>query len=57
MCAAVDPETNKFLHILLFTTTTIALIQGFWRELRAKHDVSEAVFFIDYTHHPSDALN
>jgi len=28
--AAVDPETNKFLHIRLFTTTTTALTQNFF---------------------------
>ena len=27
--AAVDPDTNKFLHIRLFTTTTTALTQSF----------------------------
>ena len=32
--AAVDPETNRFLHIRLFTTTTTALTQQFLRELR-----------------------
>src|SRR6056297_2071821 len=55
--AAVDPETNKFLHIRLFTTTTTALTQKFLRELRAKHDVSEAVFLVDHAHHLSAALN
>jgi len=55
--AAVDPETNKFLHLRLFTTTTIALTQKFLRELRAKHDVSEAVFLVDHAHHLSAALN
>jgi putative transposase len=42
--AAVDPETNRFLHIRLFTTTTTALTQKFLRELRTKHDVSKAGF-------------
>jgi putative transposase len=55
--AAVDPETNKFLHIGLFTTTTTALTQKFFRELRSKHDVSEAVFFVVHAHHLSAALN
>ena len=36
--AAVDPDTNKFLHVRLFTTTTTALTQQFLRELREKHD-------------------
>ena len=55
--AAVDPETNQFLHIRLFTTTTTALTQKFLRELRAKHDVSEAVFLVDHAHHLAAALN
>jgi putative transposase len=55
--AAVDPETNKFLHIRLFTTTTTALTQKFLRELRTKHDVSEAVFLVDHAHHLSAALD
>jgi putative transposase len=55
--AAVDPATNKFLHIRLFTTTTTALTQQFLRELRKKHDVSEAIFLVDHAHHLSAALN
>jgi len=55
--AAVDPETNKFLHVRLFTTTTTALTQKFLRELKQKHDVSEAVFLVDHAHHLSAALN
>ena len=35
---AVDPNTNKFLHIRLFTTTTTALTQQFLQELQRKHD-------------------
>lgn len=31
--AAVNPETNRFLHVRLFTTTT-ALTQKFLRELK-----------------------
>ncbi len=48
---------NKFLHIRLFTTTTTELTQKFLRELRAKHDVYEAVFLVDHAHHLSAALN
>ena len=55
--AAVDPKTNQFLHIRLFTTTTTALTQKFLRELRAKHDVSETVFLVDHAHHLAAALN
>ena len=42
--AAVDSDTNKFLHVRLFTTTTTALTQQFLRELREKHDVSDSCF-------------
>jgi putative transposase len=55
--AAVDPQTNRFLHVRLFTTTTTALTQKFLRELCSKHDVSEAVFLVDYPHHLAAALN
>ena len=55
--AAVDPQTNQFLHIRLFTTTTTALTQKFLRELRAKHDVSEAVFLVEHACHLAAALN
>jgi transposase-like protein len=39
--AAVDPDTNNFLHIRLFPTYTTALTEIFLRELREKHDVSD----------------
>ena len=55
--AAVDPETNEFLHIRLFTTTTTALTQMFLRELREKHDVDDAVFLVDHAHHLAAALH
>ena len=54
--AAVDPETNKFLHMRLFTTTTTALTQQFLRELREKHDVENAVFLVDHAQHLAAAL-
>jgi putative transposase len=54
--AAVDSSTNKFLHIRLFTTTTTALTQQFLRELREKHDVSDAMFLVDYAQHLAAAL-
>ena len=54
--AAVDPETNKFLHIRLFTTTTTALTQQFLRELREKHDIENAVFLVDNAQHLAAAL-
>ncbi|WP_257300915.1 IS6 family transposase [Haloarchaeobius sp. FL176] len=54
--AAVDPETNEFLHLRLFTTTTTALTERFLRELREKHDVEDAVFLVDYAKHLAAAL-
>ena len=55
--AAVDPDTNRFLHIRLFTTTTTALTQRFLQELREKHDVSDAMFLVDYAQHLAAALH
>ena len=52
---SIQRQTN--LHIRLFTTTTTALTQNFLRELRAKHDVSEAIFLVDHAHHLAAALN
>jgi len=54
--AAVDPKTNEFLHMRLFTTTTTALTQQFLRELREKHDVENTVFLVDHAHHLAAAL-
>jgi transposase-like protein len=45
--AAVDPDTNRFLHIRLFSTFTTALTEIFLRELREKHAVDDAVFLVD----------
>ncbi len=44
---AIDPETNKFLHIRLFSTYTTGLTEIFLSELREKHDVETAVFLVD----------
>ncbi|WP_076148655.1 IS6 family transposase [Natrinema saccharevitans] len=54
--AAVDPETNKFLHIRLFTTTTTALTKQFLQELREKHDLDDTVFLVDHAQHLAAAL-
>ncbi|OVE82841.1 IS6 family transposase [Natronolimnobius baerhuensis] len=54
--AAVDPDTNDFLHARLFTTTTTALTQRFLQELCEKHDVDDAVFLVDHAHHLATAL-
>ena len=45
--AAVDPATNRFLHVRLFPTYTIAITREFIAELSAKHDVEDAMFLID----------
>ncbi|MCD2201192.1 IS6 family transposase [Halobacterium sp. KA-4] len=45
--AAVDPATNQYLHVRLFTTRTQALTEMFLRELREKHHVEEATFLVD----------
>jgi len=42
--AAVNPESNIFLHVRMFPTTTTALTERFLQELREKHDVEDAVF-------------
>jgi len=54
--AAVDPGTNEFLHVRLFTTTTTALTERFLQELREKHNVEDAVFLVDYAQHLRTAL-
>ena len=54
--AAVDPDTNNFLHIRLFPTYATALTEIFLRELREKHDVSDAVFLVDGARHLQTAL-
>ena len=48
--AAVDPDTNGFLNIRLFTAITTESTQQFLQELQEKHDVDTAVFLVDYTH-------
>jgi len=45
--AAVDPDTNELLHTQLEPTRTNALAHSFFRELREKHDVDDAVFLVD----------
>ena len=53
--AAVDPETNKFLHMRLFTSTTTALTQRFLQELCENYDVENAVFLVGYAQHLTTA--
>lgn len=45
--AAVNPETNRFLHSRLFPSYSILIARGFLTELVEKHDVEDAVFLVD----------
>ncbi|WP_435346737.1 IS6 family transposase [Haloarchaeobius sp. HRN-SO-5] len=45
--AAVDPATNRLLHVRLYPTRTQALTEMFLSELREKHLVDDAVFLVD----------
>jgi putative transposase len=55
--AAVDPDTNQFLHIRLFQTRTTQLTLLFLRELRDKQQVSDVTFLVDDAHHLKNALD
>jgi len=54
--AAVDPETNRFLHVRLFPTYTIPITREFLSELLEKHDVADALFLVDSTRDLEGAL-
>jgi len=41
--AAVDPATNRFLHVQLYSTRTTALSELCLAELMEKHDVEDAL--------------
>ncbi len=45
--AAVDPETNEFRQLKLYSTCTTTLIEMFLNEFREEHDVEDAVFLVD----------
>ena len=45
--AAVDPATNRFLHVRLFPTYRIPIAREFLTELAERHDVADAVFLVD----------
>jgi putative transposase len=55
--AAVDPETNEFLHVRLYPTRTIVLTKQFLQELLEKHDVADSVFLVDGAQHLQTALH
>jgi putative transposase len=54
--AAVDPDTNQFLHMRLFQTRTTQLTVLFLRELREKQQISDVTFLVDNAHHLKNAL-
>jgi transposase-like protein len=45
--AAINPDTDEFLHVKLGTAQNIGLSGLFFSELREKHEVSDAVFLVD----------
>lgn len=45
--AAVDPATNRLLHVRLYPTRTQAITEMFLSELKEKHQVADAVFLVD----------
>jgi putative transposase len=51
--AAVDPQTNEFLHMRLFQTRTTQLTVLF---LRDKQQVKQATFLVDGPHHLKAAV-
>ena len=55
--AAVDPDTSELLHTKLEPTRTNVLAHSFFRELREKHAVDNAVFLIDGATPLKDACN
>ena len=55
--AAVDPETNKFLHVRLFPTRTTQLTVLFFRELQQHAPVTQATILVDDAHHLKAALS
>ena len=55
--AAVDTETNEFLHVRLFPTTNSGCTLMFLRELREKHDIDDATILVDGADHLRTALS
>jgi putative transposase len=49
LCAAVDSDTNRLLHVRLYPTRTTAITSMFLSERREKHQVNDAVFLVDGT--------
>ena len=55
--AAVDPKTNKLLHVRLFQARTTERTLLFLRELQDKVPVEQATFLVDGAHFLKAALN
>ena len=55
--AAVDPETNEFLHARLFPTRTTQLTVLFLRELQQIVPVTQATILVDDAHHLKTVLS
>ena len=55
--AAVNPETNKFLHVRLFPTRTTQLTALFLRGLQQHVPVTHAAILVDNLHHLKAALS
>jgi len=55
--AAVDPETNEFLHARLFPTRTTQLTMLFLQELQQIVPVTQATILVDDAHHLKAALS
>jgi transposase-like protein len=45
--AAVEPDTNVILHLRVFSLRNLGATKQFLRELREKHDIENAEFFVD----------
>ena len=45
--AAVDPLTNRLLHVRLFPSRNSAVSSIFFKELLQKHDVENSLFLVD----------
>ena len=45
--AAVDPDTNRLLHLRLYPTRTTAVTRMFLSELKEKHQVDDATILVD----------
>lgn len=44
--AAVDPKTNRILHVRLFPTRSVPVMKKFLQGLCEKHNVENAVFLV-----------